>query len=152
DLAVGTQGNSTVSIFLGNATGGFQPQTTFSEPGTLQAIAVGDFNGDGKLDIAVANVGTGASANTVSILLGAGNGTFQLQNNNYATGATPAALVTGDFNRDGKLDLATANSAGGSVSILLGNGDGTFPTHSEITTDVGSVGLAVGELNGDAKT
>src|SRR4029077_4752748 len=85
------------------------------------AVAVGDFNGDGKLDLAVTNKGD----KTVSILLGNGDGTFQSQTT-VPTGLAPDAVVTGDFNGDGKPDLAVANFTDGTISILLGNGDGTF--------------------------
>src|SRR6266513_1526358 len=91
------------------------------------SVAVGDFNGDGKLDLASANVGS----STVSILLNNGNGTFAPAvsyttntNPNFPTG--PNFIAVGDFNRDGKLDLATADYSLGTVSILIGNGDGTF--------------------------
>jgi hypothetical protein len=72
------------------------------------ALATADFNGDRNQDLAVSNEGS----NTVSILLGNGDGTFQ-SHADYATGAEPAGLATGDFNRDGKLDLAVADESGG---------------------------------------
>jgi hypothetical protein len=109
-----------------------------------QAILTADFNGDTRLDIAVVN----NDSNTVSVLLGNGNGTFQTLVNS-TTGAGPRSLAVGDFNADGKLDLATANL--GNVSILLGNGNGTFqtPTNIDIGSDPASV--AVGDFNGDGK-
>ena len=89
------------------------------------SLAVGDFNGDHKLDFAVANAGS----NTVSILLGKGDGTFTLQSS-PAVGNSPVSVAVGDFNGDGKLDLAVANYGSNTVSILLGNGDGTFTLQS----------------------
>src|SRR5439155_7272305 len=96
------------------------------------SVATADFNGDGKLDLAVANF----SGNTVSIFLGNGDGTFHVQLD-YATGTDPYSVAVGDFNRDGKMDLAVANglgSSGNTVSVLLGNGDGTFQPHVDYET------------------
>ena len=95
------------------------------------SVAVADFNGDGFPDLAVTNRGD----NTVSILLGNGDGTFTPQTHSpFATGLTPVSLAVGDFNNDGNLDLAVVNSCGidltcaspGTVSILLGDGHGNF--------------------------
>ena len=84
-------------------------------------IVAADFNGDGRLDLATANRG----GNSISILIGNGNGTFKA-NVDYAVGASPTALSLGDFNKDGFLDIAALNSQGSSMSILLNRGDGTF--------------------------
>ena len=85
------------------------------------SVAVGDFNGDGKPDFAVVN----NAANTVSVLLGHGDGSFQAQRT-FVVGSTPSSVAVGDFNGDGKPDLAVANNADATVSVLLGNGDGSF--------------------------
>ena len=85
------------------------------------AVAVGDFNGDGKADLAVATY-----YETVTILLGNGDGTFTPANVSPATGAFSDFIVVGDFNGDGKADLAAASADNNAVTILLGNGDGTF--------------------------
>src|SRR5262245_29676224 len=84
------------------------------------SVTVGDFNADGRLDLAVANFGS----NTVSILLGQGDGTFQAAPD-VAVGNQPTSVTVGDFNADGRLDLAVANAGSSTVSILLGQGDGT---------------------------
>src|SRR5262249_20721906 len=86
-----------------------------------QAIAVGNFDGDDRLDFAVAN----KADRHVSVLLGNGDGTFQ-DAGSYAIGASPVALAVGDLNGDHIQDLVVANSGAGTVSVLLGNGDGTF--------------------------
>jgi len=101
------------SALAGNLTGNF-PRTDFTVGHSPNAVAVGDFNGDGKLDLAVTNQGD----NTVSILLGNGDGTFQSQTT-LPTGLAPDAIVAGDFKGDGKLDLAVANFTDNSISIWL---------------------------------
>jgi FG-GAP-like repeat len=80
-------------------------------------IALGDFNEDGNLDLAVADSGS----NAVSVLLGNGNGTFQPQVS-VSTGSFPQGVVAGDFNRDGRIDLAVANLDDNTVSVLLQDG------------------------------
>jgi len=146
DLAVANQDANTVSILLGDGTGNF---TTASSPATGSypySVAVGDFNGDGKLDLAVVNT----DSNTVSILLGDGTGNFTATSS-PATGSTPTSVAVGDFNGDGKLDLAVANSASNTVSILLGDGTGNFTAASSPATGVQPISVAVGDFNGDGK-
>ncbi len=115
-----------------------------------RSVAVGDFNGDGKNDLAIANLGD----RTISIRLGNGDGTFQTSVN-YRTGSGPGyggrSLVVGEFNGDGKADLAVANSSDNTVSVLLGNGDGTFQARLDYAVGSFPEQLAVGDLNGDGK-
>jgi len=82
---------------------------SFGAGTSLDAVAVGDFNGDGKLDLVAANDGS----NNVTIFLGNGDGTFQPAVN-YGVGEAPTSVAVGDFNGDGKLDLAVANEPRGS--------------------------------------
>ena len=112
------------------------------------ALIAADFNGDGKIDLAVANF----TDNTVSILLGKPDGTFATQVV-YPTGNAPFALVAADFNGDGKLDLATVNNpnGAGSVSVLVGNGDGTFQSHVDYATGNHSTGIVAADFNRDGK-
>lgn len=105
-----------------------------------------DFNGDGKLDLAIAN----RSGNTVSVLPGKGNGTFQTQVT-YPTGAGPLGVAIGDFNGDRKLDLAVPDQTANTVSVLLGNGDGTFQAKVDYATGNEPLSVAVGDFNGDGK-
>jgi RNA polymerase sigma factor (sigma-70 family) len=106
----------------------------------------GDFSGDGRTDLAVANQGS----NDVSVLLGNGDGIFQHQVR-YAAGAEPDALVAGDFSGDGRTDLAVADYASNDVSVLLGNGDGTFQTQTTYPVGTNPFALVTGDFNGDGR-
>lgn len=132
---------------LGAATLGFNEAQPAGSPITVghapYGVATGDFNGDGFLDVVVENY----NSNSVSILLGNGDGTFQPQVT-YAVGSLPERVLVADFNADGALDLVVANTGSGTVSVLLGNGDGTF--QSQVTYGAGSpVGLGVMDVNHD---
>jgi hypothetical protein len=126
---------SSLAAFSGSSAG------TGSMP---MSIVAADLRGNGDQDLAVTN----DLDNTVSILLGNGNGSFQPQVT-YATGLGPEGIAVGDFNRDGKLDLAIANDLAGTVSILSGNGDGTFQSHVDYTTGLEPFGIAAGDFNED---
>jgi uncharacterized protein (UPF0548 family) len=132
---------------LGNGDGTFQTAINYAAHTTPFSVAVGDFNGDGKPDLAAAN----ASSNDVSVLLGNGDGTFQTAAN-YPAHSNPVGVAVGDFNGDGKSDLAAGNQVSGDVSVLLGNGDGTFQTAVNYAADNGPIRVAVGDFNGDGKT
>jgi len=158
DLAVASSfGGLPIDIVLGCGNGAFNQgpvSANGNAPGSAYMPAVGDFNGDGKLDVASSGGGYDNTANLVTILLGNGDGTFRLaQNATFATGSNPLAIAAADFNGDGKLDLAVANYDGASVTILLGNGDGTFmpATASPITVGTNPIALAVGDFNSDGK-
>lgn len=113
------------------------------------SVAVGDFNGDGKQDLVVANIGT-SSANgyNVSVLLGNGNGTFQEQKT-FAVGVHPTCVVVADVNGDGKKDLIVTNSDDSNVGVLLGNGDGTFQPQKTYRAGISPWSVAVADVNGD---
>jgi uncharacterized repeat protein (TIGR01451 family) len=124
----------------------FAPPLNYYASYGQASVAVADFNRDGKADLAVVSSGS----NTVSILLGAGNG-FQYPVS-YVVGTAPVSVAIGDFNGDGKVDLAVANSVSNSVSILLGNGDGTFQSAANYSAGTSPFWVAVGDFNGDGKT
>ena len=137
--------NGSVSILLGNGDGTYQPANNVVAGKNPFSIAVGDFNGDGRLDIVTVN-----SDNTVSSLLGNGDGTFQAHVE-YGTGSGPDFVAVGDFNADGRPDLVVANSGGASVSVFLGNGDGSFQSHVDYPTGGAAYGVALADVNGDSK-
>lgn len=147
DLAVyQSEGSAAVTLYLGNGDGTFAAgsqtsvgQESFQSSGSMVAD---DFNGDGKLDIAVTN----PSNNDVVVMLGKGDGTFQ-NPATYATGETPGGITAGDFNGDGIQDLATTNS--NSLSVLLGNGDGSFQPPTNYATGNHPWGVAAADMNGD---
>jgi uncharacterized protein (DUF2141 family) len=119
-------------------------------------VAVADFNGDGKLDIAVADYGNPSTGDNggVSILLGNGDGTFQ-QAKLIGAGKNPISIAIGDFNNDGKQDLVVtdfgdrSSGGNGNVAVLLGNGDGTFQPPTTLTAGPEPFVLAPGDFNND---
>jgi outer membrane protein assembly factor BamB len=152
DLAVANGSANTVSILLNNGKGIFAQTSVVSlvtginQPFVINpcAITAGDFNGDGYLDLAVAN----QKANTVSILLNNGNGTFT-QNSKIGLKRGPWSITTGDFNVDGYLDLAVADALDCEVEILLNNGDGTFTGSSAISVGRLPMSITAGDFNDD---
>ena len=149
DLVVANHGDNTVSVFLGNGDGTFttpNPATFATGLGPVW-IATGDFNGDKNLDLAVVDKG----ANTVSILLGNGDGTFRPKVD-IPTGTVPVSVVAGDFNGDGNLDLAVANQGDNTISLFFGDGKGGFSAPTTVpallTTGRAPTALAVADFNG----
>ncbi|MDX2176610.1 MAG: VCBS repeat-containing protein [Candidatus Sumerlaeia bacterium] len=161
DLAVGNSTSSAVSVHLGNGTGGvgdgtFAPKFLYPAAGSPSAILSEDFNSDGILDLAVAN----SRVDSVSVFLGngtsgVGDGTFAAQTA-YGTARLPTALTTGDFNGDGILDIATANTRADSVSILLGlagpggTGSGTFAVAQNFSAGNNPGAIITADFNGDS--
>ena len=143
-------GTGVVQIFLGNGDGALRPPVSFTAgAGASYFVATGDFNHDGKLDLAVAN--RTAANSTLNVLLGRGDGTFQSPVS-FPTGAASAVfIVVADFNNDGVADLAVVNGdTQDSVSILLGNPDGTFqPAMLYAAGGALAASAAAGDLNGD---
>ena len=135
---------------LGNGDGAFTPAPfSFIPTAVNNAIAVGDFNGDGKPDFVIPTSQGVGDPVYLQVMLGNGDGTFTAGQSLPATAnGGGAPIATGDFNGDGIVDLAVANAVNGTVDIYLGNGDGTFkPVIS--TASYGAGSLVVGDWNGD---
>src|SRR6202012_154981 len=117
DLIVGSFNLNEIAVLLGNGNGTLGTPTLYTvgtAANTPTSLTTGDFNDDGKLDVAVANTGD----NTISILLGNGSGSLTVSGSPIAVGRDPEAIRSADFNGDGYSDLAVANYADGTVSIL----------------------------------
>lgn len=138
---------STVVIYLGNGDGTFQAPKSASTGDVFGNLMVaGDFNGDGKLDLAVSNR-DGASPN-IAILLGNGDGTFGPPIITPTNGGSLQWLTAADFNKDGHLDLLTVDNTNGDVAIFLGNGNGTFQAPIVLPSQFANT-AAVGDFNND---
>jgi len=148
--------DSEVSVFLGNGDGTFTLKPLQNIGNEPFAIAVGDFNGDGILDLAVTNWAGDSiyvDGSTVTVALGNGDGTFTTKAT-VSVGNEPGSIVVGDFNGDGIVDLAVGNEADGTVTVLLGKGDGTFTTKSTLPLNIPAglyvdIPIAVGDFNRD---
>src|SRR5881296_1470724 len=120
------------------------------------SVAVGDFNADGVQDLALTNYNCCNPSsyhpenNTVAVLLGNGDGTFQPART-FAVGTNPTSVVAGDFNGDGKLDLAVANAGSNTIAVLLGNGDGSFQTAQTFAVGITPWSVRMADFNSDGK-
>jgi hypothetical protein len=160
-VLLGSNGNAgSVSIMLGDGDGTFKPAVAYVSGGVSRGgVVVADFNGDGKPDLALAQFAAiSSNQSAVDIFINNGDGTFKPY---YVVGVWPAArsVTTGDFNGDGKADLAVADGLGvnntldptypAGVTILLGNGNGTFTTAGQLpappTPDAGNDGKGGGD-------
>jgi hypothetical protein len=115
DLAVADAGSYDILVLLGNGDGTFQTARNFAAGNGPYSVAVGDFNRDGRQDLAVA-----IYPDNVSVLLGNGDGTFQGAQI-FGAGTFPSSVAVGDFNLDGLPDLAVANNRSDDVSVLINN-------------------------------
>ncbi len=173
DLAVDSWGENKVLVMFGNGDGTFQTpgvkfdvgllgdgkgqfsRRDFLVPAAPFGIAVGDFNGDRHLDIAIdhySGQGTDPSKNGLSILFGDGKGSFTLAKGSpYPVGHYPATVVAGDLNGDGITDIAIPNNMENTVTIYLGGRDGIKQAGPPIPVGHGPECVAIGDLDGDGK-
>src|SRR6266568_2759282 len=150
DLIVALRMAKTVNVFLGKGDGTFQtPISSTTNSGVngsgALSVVVGDFDRDGKLDVALTD-------EYLKILKGNGNGTFKAPSFTFQLNNTSADLKPGDFNGDGKLDLVSAGVfSTGALQVLLGKGDGTFQDTGRLIEGSSSVSVVVTDLNGDTR-
>jgi hypothetical protein len=156
DLAVATppadlrRGPSSVSVFLNRGDGRLEPRVDYAVGAEPVSVAIGDLNGDGKPELATANV----RGSNLSVLVNRGDGSFDARRD-YRTIKYPQSVAIADLNGDGKPDLATAKdataSAADTVSVLLNRGDGTFQARRDRGGSNGGHSIAIADLNGDRK-
>jgi flagellin-like hook-associated protein FlgL len=147
DLVTADGNGVTVSVLLGVGNGSFCAVTSFSVgsfPAQVAGVSTGDFNGDDVLDLVTAD----GNGNTVSVLLGLGNGSFGAATP-ISVGAKSMFVTSADFNGDDVLDLVTADTDGTTVSVLLGVGNGSFGAATSFSVGAGPTGIAMGDFNGD---
>ena len=136
-------GQDQIQVRLGKGDGSFEPETSFRAGTTLRALATGDVNLDGNIDLVGADF-------DLFVLLGNGDGTFQTAVP-YAAGLAPISVTVADVDGDELPDLICANFADATVSVLPGNGDGTFQAAESFGVGQNPISVAVGDLNGDGK-
>jgi len=144
------------AVLLGNGDGTFRPPLEYVTGWEIipNSIAVGDFDADTKLDVAVAYYNfhyAPVGAMGVLIFLGRGDGTFQPPGVEMNVGQAPVSIAVSDFNDDGKPDLVIANQDSDNVSILMGSGDGTFKPAINFETGNEPKAVVVGDFDHDAK-
>lgn len=149
DVAVTSvmNGVGEVVIFLGDGAGGFTSKTLFPAGISPSGIVAGDFDGDGNLDLVVAN----RLVNTVSLLLGDGNGSFGVPIP-FSVGSDafhgPVALAAGNFNADSYLDLAVTNRDSGTISLFMNNGNGGFIAPTRFAVELEPQSIETADFNG----
>jgi hypothetical protein len=150
DLAAVDSGTNGVSVLIGRGDGTFLPATFYAVGSNPDALVAADF-GNGHIDLVTANFGNpqnvnvGLASNTVSVLIGRGDGTFLPATTYQIAGSGPMNLVAADFG-NGHLDIVTADNASDTVSVLLGNGDGTFQKSTAYAAGIGPVDLLAADF------
>jgi len=122
----------------------FFPVELFDAGLRPQDVAVGDLDGDGRLDVVTANF----DSDSVSVLLNTGHGQFAAPVD-LPVGDHPSSVALGDLNGDQELDMVAVNSWSNTVSTFLGNGDGTFQGPLLHDAGLGPLCVVLGDLNGD---
>ena len=150
DIVVANNGADTVGVLLNKGNGTFLAQTSYTTGGgsSPYVVALSDVNGDSKLDIVVANDGTG----NVGVLINRGNGSFLAQTTyTTGTGSKPYSVSLGDVNGDSKPDMVVANSGTDNLGVFLNLGNGTFLPQITYTSDDNPRSVTLADVNGDNK-
>ena len=145
DYAVGNAANDSLSIFIGNGTGGFLPVRNYRAAQAVRGVSIVDLEGDGDMDVVTAN----RSGNNISMHANNGDGTFAPRVNMEANGNQETACAVGDANGDGVLDLFVGAHSSSEMILLLGNGNGGFSFSSKVSAGGQPWMVAVGDVNGD---
>jgi len=147
DLAIASDGTGSISVLVGNGDGTFQPVSYVATAGSqVGSVAIGDFNGDGYPDLAT----TSGPDNAVYVQLNLGTATPTFgASKKYAINSGPYYLTIGDFNRDGKLDIISANSGSQTVGVLLNKGTGTFSAATYYNVSGDTIFANAADINGD---
>jgi len=135
------------SITDGNGSGLFANANDIAVAYKVRDLAIADMNGDGKRDVVTAN-SSSANAGTVNVRLGNGQGGFS-SSRDIAWSAIPTAIILGDINNDGKIDIATANSGNNSVSIRLADGANGFASTPDVAVGQAPLKIALQDVNRD---
>ena len=141
----GNQFRGRVGVLLGNGDGTFQPYIEYATAKNPTLVVAADFNHDGNVDLATANGYYPYLPTSISILLGRGDGRFPTHTEYELDNLAEFKMVTGDFNGDGKIDLACSSG-----QLLLGGGDGTFEFGQPFASE-GAFSIDAGDYNNDGK-
>ncbi|MBO0698941.1 MAG: VCBS repeat-containing protein, partial [Zavarzinella sp.] len=149
DIVTANRTSNSIAVLKNNGTGTFAAPIFMPVGQTPTDLVLGDFNGDGALDVAVSHNGLNSTNRGVTVRLNTGAGTFQAPSE-YLQGVHAGAIATGDFDRDGKVDLAVADSQSvGTVRILRGSGTGSFTEQATLSVGASPADLVVADFNAD---
>lgn len=150
DLFVVSWSASASAALPGSPSGIFGATTAVPTQPSAYDAALGDLNGDGKLDVVIANHAFGPPGTTLSVRLGDGAGSFTSAPD-VTVGSQPSAVALGDVNGDGLLDAVCANELSNTISILAGDGAGGFSSRLDVATGNAPFDVAIGDVNGDGR-